>query len=45
MLLDIRPEFLLGVVFLLRLLGAFLTMFLTIISIAFSPQRNHDAFA
>jgi hypothetical protein len=41
-LLDITPELLLLDAFLLRLLGDFLTMFLMIISISFSPKRNHD---
>jgi hypothetical protein len=42
MLLDKTLELLLLEVFLFRLAGAFLTMFLMIISISFSPKRNHD---
>jgi len=42
MLLDKTLELLLVEVFLLRLGGAFLTMFLMIISITFSPKKNHD---
>jgi hypothetical protein len=42
MLLDKTLGLLLVDAFLLRLDGAFLTMFLMIISIKFSPKRNHD---
>jgi hypothetical protein len=42
MLLDKRLGLLLVELFLVRLGGAFLTMFLMIISITFSPKRNHD---
>jgi hypothetical protein len=42
MLLDKTLGLLLLEVFLFRLAGAFLTMFLMIISISFSPKRNHD---
>jgi len=39
---DKRLEVLLVEVFLLRLDGAFLTIFLMIISMTFSPKREHD---
>jgi hypothetical protein len=45
MLLDKTLGLLLLEVFLFRLAGAFLTMFLMIISISFSPKRNHDEFS